>query len=209
MRNLFLISIIILFSSSLFSQENIAVFNIDTLASHIQWTGEKLTREHTGKIYLDSSYIELTNGNITAGKFIIDMNTMTNEDISDTTEKQTIIRHLKSKDFFDVEFYPYAKLKIIRAIPNPLAKKNQPNYTIISDLSIKDSTHTIVFPAIITMNDKELIANAKFNIDRTKFGIVYNSYKYFPNLTDVLINDKIKFKIYLRCVRLNNNEQEK
>lgn len=209
MRNIFLISIIILFSSSLYSQENIAIFNIDTLASHIQWTGKKFAREHTGKIYLDSSYIELTNGNITAGKFIIDMNTMTNEDIIDTTEKQTIIRHLKSKDFFDVEFYPYAKLKIIRAIPSPLAKKNQPNYTIISELSIKDSTHTIVFPAIITMNDKELIANAKFNIDRTKFGIVYNSHKYFPNLTDALINDKIKFKIYLRCLRLNNNEQEK
>jgi polyisoprenoid-binding protein YceI len=203
MKNLFLyIGIVLLSLSKLSAQDEIANYFADTLNSYVQWTGEKLLGTHTGKVLLDSSWMEFKNGNIIKGEFIIDMATITNEDIEDSTEQATLVRHLKNKDFFWIEKYPVSKLKIIRAIHNPRAKKNQPNYTIISELSIKDSTHNIVFPAKIILNDKELMATANFKIDRTKYGIIYNSGKFFSDIGDLLIKDYISFDIKLKCHRI-------
>ena len=105
-------------------------FVVDTVQSYVHWKGTKLFGEHFGKVLLDSSWIEFEKGKLKSGKFFINMSTIICEDILDSTLNSKLVNHLKREDFFDVNHYPYAKLEIRRAIPNPMAKKNDPNYTI-------------------------------------------------------------------------------
>lgn len=188
----------------LFAQEdNISYFRVDTNRSYVRWEGKKLLGSHHGRLLLNESEIEMKNGKISAGEFSVRMDSITCLDIEDPKLNQQLINHLKRPDFFGVEQFPVSNLKIKMSIPNPTAKKGQPNYTIIADLKIKDSTHTITFPAEIRLTDKEMKATSEFNFDRTKYDIKFNSLKFFPDIGDKMIDDMVNLQITLYLIRVN------
>jgi polyisoprenoid-binding protein YceI len=194
-----ILSLLLLFYFSLnaYTQDEISNYKIDTKRSYIRWTASKLTRAHYGRIYLDSSNITSINGKITDGHFLVDMKTMINSDIQSKAENQQLIKHLKSNVFFDIQKYPTSSLKIIKAIPNAFSKNGQPNYTLVGQLKIKDSTQIITFPAHIEMSGKNIRGKAVFTFDRTKFGMKFNSEKYFPKIGKLLIHDQVKLEIVI------------
>ncbi|OYT15065.1 MAG: hypothetical protein B7C24_15015 [Bacteroidetes bacterium 4572_77] len=190
------------FTYSAYSQnQDKSYYILDSAKSYIRWEGKKLTGSHYGHIYFDSSWVELTNGKISNGEFNLNMNSIVCHDIEDTTMNKQLVKHLKLPDFFDSEQFPQSFLKFKLSIPNPTAKKGQPNYTIIADLSIKDSTNTITFPAVIQLNDKGMNATSEFKFDRTNFNIHFNSIKFFPNIGDKLIYDDITLQINAQFIR--------
>ncbi|MBI2723075.1 MAG: YceI family protein, partial [Bacteroidetes bacterium] len=52
-------------------------------------------------------------------------------------------------------------------------------------------------PAKVTMDSAQFTAASKFNIDRTDFGLKYNSKKFFADIKDKAIGDIIEFDLNL------------
>jgi polyisoprenoid-binding protein YceI len=162
------------------------------VTGEIKWTGYGVGKSHDGVIKLKSGSVEMKNENIIGGTFVFDMTTL-NSTKFDYSEKLT--GHLKSADFFNVEKYNTATLKITQAT----ALKTDPNtYEITGDLTIKDKTNPIAFTAKVTKDGKKMKATGSIEIkDRTKFDIVYNSKQFstLSKLGDKLIEDNIKVDI--------------
>lgn len=168
-------------------------YTVDTAASQIMWEGAKPTGKHHGTIKLSSGTIHLNEGNVEAGEFVIDMNTIEDEDL-EGDDKASLEAHLKGTaegkegDFFNVKEYPTAKFEMT-SFENNMVKGN---------LTIKDKTNAIEFPATVTMEgDKMTLKSETFEIDRTKWGVNYGSKSVFPNLGDKFINDMIKITVSL------------
>ncbi len=168
-------------------------YTVDTSASQIMWEGAKPTGKHNGTIMLSSGTIHLNEGNVEAGEFVIDMNSINDEDL-EGEDKANLEAHLKGTvegkegDFFNVKEYPTAKFEMT-GYENNMVKGN---------LTIKDKTHAIEFPATVTMEgDKIMLKSETFEIDRTKWGVNYGSKSVFPNLGDKFINDTMKITVSL------------
>lgn len=160
---------------------------VDTSASSLKWNGKKVTGEHHGAIDLKSGSITLQNNQITEGNFVIDMSSMTNEDLSgDTREK--LLGHLKSDDFFSVESFPEATLKIKSS-----TKFTNGKTTVKGDLTIKGITHPIEFEA----NKSGDTYTANIEVDRTLYNVRYGSNKFFDNLGDKAIYDTFTLDVKL------------
>lgn len=168
-------------------------YTIDTTASQIMWEGSKPTGSHHGTMKLSSGTIHLNEGKAEAGNFVIDMNSINDEDL-DGNQKANLEAHLKGTaegkegDFFNVQEFPTAKFEMT-SIENNVVKGN---------LTIKDKTNAIEFPATVTMEgDKMMLKSEAFEIDRTKWGVNYGSKSIFPNLGDKFINDTMKITVSL------------
>ena len=78
--------------------------------------------------------------------------------------------HLKAPDFFDVKTNTTAKFVSSKV------EKTADGYTVTGDLTLNGKTNPVTFPAKITMAGG-LTLDAKFKLDRTKFGMVYGKGK--------------------------------
>ncbi len=168
-------------------------YNVDTAASQIMWEGEKPTGKHNGAIKLASGTVAVNNGAVEAGNFVIDMNSVDVQDL-EGEQKANLEAHLKGTvegkegDFFNVKEFPSAKFEMT-GIENNMVKGN---------LTIKDKTNAIEFPATVTMEgDKMMLKSEPFEIDRTKWDVNYGSKSIFDNLGDKFIDDEIKLTVSL------------
>lgn len=140
---------------------------VDTSASQLKWTGYHLAKsyEHWGYVSLKSGKATVKNGKITAGEFVIDMNTISSEDVEKESDKAKLVGHLKSDDFFSVEKYPEAKLVI---------KKMNASGKTTGDLTIRGITKEVEFQTKIEQaTDSKLVATADIKVDRTDFKVMY------------------------------------
>jgi len=170
-----------------FKSDSMEKKTVDVNKSKIEWTGEKLTGSHNGTIQLKNGYLMMEDEEITGGKFIIDMNTITVTDLSGES-KEKLEGHLNSDDFFGVNNFSTATLEIKNA-----AKKGNV-YGITGDLTIKGKTNPITFDLKMQGNS----ATTTLTIDRTKYGIRYGSGSFFDNLGDNTIYDEFKLDVSLK-----------
>lgn len=192
-----ILSAILLFASIYANAQN-QIFDVDVKSSSISWLGKKVTGQHDGNVQLKSGFIGLKNGKLEAGKFEIDMSSITCKDITDPAKNADLVNHLKNDDFFSVDKYPTAVLTITRIVPKNDVAKGLPHYNCFGNLSIKGKNNAVEFPAVIEVSGKSLSAKAKFSIDRTKWDISYKSGTVFPALTDKAIADNIEFEVNLK-----------
>lgn len=160
--------------------------------NEIIWLAKKVTGMHTGNIYIKNGYLLEEKGQLSTGEFEIDMNSMTCSDLLDAGTNQMLLNHLKSDDFFSVEKYPIAKLKI-----DKIKKLKDNNYLAVGKITIKGVEQNISFNFIANKSDNKLTAVSKIVIDRTKFGVKYGSGSFFDNLGDNMINDDFELAIKL------------
>ena len=68
---------------------------------------------------------------------------------------------------------------------------------------MKGATHGIKFPATVTVTDSEVsVTSDEFEIDRTKWGINFNSGSVMKDLAgDKVINDNIKLKVAVKATK--------
>ena len=175
-------------------------YSLDS-ASIITWTGSKPTQHHTGTFKLKDGKLYAANNVLTGGTFIIDITSLTDTDIRDGADKAKLEGHLKSPDFFDAAKYPTAKFEITSVAPfvvdssagKTSVLENATNI-IKGNLTIKDSTVNISFPAKVTIDANSASAFANFNIDRTRWGI---NYKGPGNPKDWIINKEVNIQLTL------------
>jgi polyisoprenoid-binding protein YceI len=173
---------------------------VNTADSKVNWTGKKPTGEHTGYVKLSGGEILLENKEIKGGSFTIDLNTIINTDVTDKDMNGKLVGHLKSPDFFDVAKYPAAKFVITRVskAAGTAAGALKATHTIEGDLTIKGITRKIRFDASINeLNGKVTATTAPFTIDRTLWGVNYQSKSVFAELKDQFIYDDMTLSIDL------------
>jgi polyisoprenoid-binding protein YceI len=164
-------------------------FAASTTESSIAWEGTKPNGDsHTGTVALKSGKLAMDNGAIAGGNFVIDLTQMTVTDEGmDDESKAKLIGHLTTGDFFEVEKYPTAAFEVTGATADSLT----------GNLTIKDVTKSITVPYFAQVDGGKAMVNASFTIDRTLWGVTYNSGNFFQNLGDYLIDDAVKFDVKL------------
>ncbi|MAV04910.1 MAG: lipid-binding protein, partial [Flavobacteriaceae bacterium] len=126
-------------------------------------------------------------GLVVSGNFIVDMTSISVEDISGSGKKR-LEGHLKSDDFFSVDKHDKALLSIKGS------KKTDKGFLVDANLTIKDLTHPIQF----NMVSIEGGYNADLVFDRSKYNVRFRSGSFFENLGDKLIIDDIVLSSELR-----------
>jgi polyisoprenoid-binding protein YceI len=169
-------------------------FLMDSKKSNIEWVGRGVGKSHNGTVTISSGSIVVDTKQITSMFAYIDMKTIKDLDIKDEGFNKQLTDHLKSADLFNIAKYPQATFKLVKGTRLDVPE-GQPNYKIVGDLNLHGVTQRLEFPATVVFAKKKVTATASVTIDRTKFGVTYNSGNYFKDLADNLIEDNIDIKI--------------
>lgn len=171
--------------------------NLET--SRLEWTGRNLMSAHHGTLKLRAGHIEIHDGHPLRGAFTIDLDSMENLDIPDPKMRQVLIWHLKSDDFFDTQRFPVAELQLTKMTALPDTRPGSPNYQVTGTLRLKGVSGDVTFPAILGPGaDGLLAADAHFDIDRTRWNVLYGSGKFYEKLGKHLVNDQISLALKLK-----------
>lgn len=173
-------------------------FAIDRDESRVEWTGRNLLNRHHGAVGLKTGHLTFENGWLVGGDFTLNMGTITCADITDPTLNQMLISHLKSEDFFDVGNHPEARFQIQKVEPVPGASPGMPNLHIVGELNLRGSAKPLEFQAAAGRTSEGRPAvQAVFALDRTTWGSIYGSGKFFHRLGMHLVNDLIEIQVRL------------
>jgi len=175
-------------------------FSVDTVSSQILW----YCGRHYGCVRLDTGSVESVNNNIIGGSFIVDMNTVSDDDITDNNLlRLTLDNVIKSLSFFNVETFSDSKFKI-----EEVEKIDSDYYYITGILEIQDVERNISFKSKIVFKENRIIVDSDIiNIDRTNWGVNYLSEKYDPEgKENMYVPDTISFKVHLFADEIRNNK---
>jgi polyisoprenoid-binding protein YceI len=171
---------------------------IDIQKSRVEWVGRNLLSRHFGTLKLRSGEIEVRDARIDCGKFTVDMDSIENVDIEDSTMRKLLIAHLKSDDFFDVQRFPTAEFQLSKIITLEDAKPGNPNSEVCGTLTLRGMSNDIAFPAIIAPTPDGLLAvDAHLDVDRTRWNVRYASGKLYEKIGKHLVNDEISIGLKL------------
>lgn len=194
-------------STSLMANEIKKVVNTD--ASVVNWLGKKkiVNDKHNGKIKIKEGTVTFDKkGQPLSAEVVLDMTTITNEDLKDQKMKEKLVSHLSGGDFFDVTKFPSSVLSIKKFEKQVAAKKEKDNkdakdnkaknaelYKAIGELQIKDQVKPISFDITIENTKGVYKGLGNLTIDRTIWGVKYGSDSFFKGLGDKVIANDINF----------------
>jgi polyisoprenoid-binding protein YceI/rhodanese-related sulfurtransferase len=171
---------------------------IDTAKSQVTWTGRNINVAHSGTIALKGGWIEITTALAGHGEFTLDMDSVADTDLADSTYNRMLVAHLKSDDFLDTVRFPVATFKLKHITLNPHAHPGQINADIDGELTLKGVTGGLGFPALIELlPGGEFAAEAHFDIDRSRWGVMYGSGKFYEKLGKHLVHDIISLGVHI------------
>ncbi len=170
-------------------------YNVDVTNSTVGWTGKAVGHGHTGIFKLNNGTLSVENGNITAGNFEINIGSLDNTDDAGD-KKKDLIGHLLSPDFFDGAKYPTAKFAVTAC--EALTGDTNGTHKISGNLTLKDSTKNVTFPAKVNVTETGLTADAKFVIDRSTWGMSYGTDK---SLKDKFIAPEVGITLKLSATK--------
>jgi polyisoprenoid-binding protein YceI len=176
---------------SFVSNAPLETYKINAAQSKVGWVGKKVTGQHNGTIAVKEGNLEVKGGKITGGSFVIDMNTIVCEDLTDAGTNAKFLGHLKSDDFFSVANNPTGTFTIKKVTAKGKAGAAD-KYQIEGDLTLKGITKPVSMDAEVTTAGKKMTAVSSFKINRTQWDIKFRSGSFFENLGDKMIYDDIE-----------------
>ena len=174
-----------LITMSLFAGGNLNARELkaDLEKSEVTWLGKKVTGRHHGTINLKSGTLKLENDVLVSGKFVIDMTSIKNIDLTDAETNGNLVGHLKSDDFFSVESFPEATLVIAGKATFEGNKAR-----VKGDLTIKGTTNPVEFDVV----RKGDVYQTTVTVNRAKYNVRYGSKSFFNDLGDKVIYDNFE-----------------
>ena len=169
---------------------------VDTKESVIQWTGKKkVGSQHSGKVSFKKADLKTNEkGEITGGTFVVDMHTITVEDLEGEW-KSKFLNHMKSDDFFDVKNHAEATLVIDRV------KDGKAH----GELAIRGKKQKVQIP----FKEKDGFYEGTLTFDRTKFGLIYGSKNFFKKLVaDKIIENEVTLDFKIKVEKEDSKKKE-
>ncbi len=174
---------------------------LDTTACILFWIGTKPTGEHKGSFRFRDGEIFVNDSTITGGNFTINIASLRNLDLNKQPDmQQQLEEELRGANFFDAGQFPTAKFEVTEVTPYHPAASDESvllkdaTHMIRGNLTMKNATKNITFPAKIVYEKGKVKAAANFNIDRTQWGMTYRADK---SLQDKLINSVVNIQFEL------------
>ena len=165
-------------------------YDVDASTSKVQWTGYHIVKSysHNGNINIKSGSLEVQDGELISGNVIIDMKSITNEDLTKEKDNTKLVNHLKSEDFFNANEYPESILNITN-----VKKIGDSKYNVTGDITIRGITEPVEFEATrLNQNDGSVKYSASLKIDRSKHEVLYGW-----SVENVVISNFFDLKIEL------------
>jgi polyisoprenoid-binding protein YceI len=124
------------------------------------------------------------------------MDSIENINLEGDELQPVLVSHLKSDDFFLVKIFPTAKFTIHKGKLTEKPFLSLPNYEIEGTLDLRGVKADLSFSTTIChTDDNGLVAEAHFDIDRTRWNVIYGSSRFFENLGMHLVFDLISFQL--------------
>ncbi|WP_312084279.1 YceI family protein [Epilithonimonas hominis] len=185
-------------SNEVLTTTNGQIYVIDTMNSKAEWKGFKVVKSdntsHIGTLKFESGEVTVKDNKLESGQFVIDMNSIANEDLKETDGNAKLIGHLKSADFFDVEKFPTASYEITKITEAPAGSDY--NTVLDGNLTLKGITKPATFNANVKIKDGELsIATEPKDINRDEFGI-----KFQMPAAEGLIKNEINVQMKVKAI---------
>lgn len=171
------------------------ILPLDLDECRLEWLGRNLLNKHFGTIDITSGHLEFSDGQLVGGELAFDLNSLKCTDLEGTDLHDVLIGHLRDHDFLDADQHPECRLVITGARPIEGANAGTPNLQVQADLTMRGVTQAIEFASASGLTDDgKAGAQASFAIDRTRWGILYGSSRFFHRLSGHLVNDLIEFQ---------------
>ena len=161
------------------------IFTVNADSSVVNWTayhkGGLNPRFGTTKT---TGTLSVENGNLTSGNLTSDINSLVSDPksvdpaASEGKTSADLDGHLKSADFFDVAKYPTVKFEITKVedlAAGTESKTVGANKTVSGNLTIKDKTVNVSFPAKVEITENGANLESKFTINRQDWGLAYGA----------------------------------
>ena len=176
---------------------------VDVKDSVIEWTGRNPNKKHVGNVRLTSGEINVKEGKV-SGKFEIDIESIRNIDLEGDPLQKVLIKHLLSDDFFFIKMFSQAILTIDSAEPIKDATQSEPNFKVSGDLKLRGMQNNISFPANVSgVQRGTLNIESHFDFDRTRWGVLYGSARFFERLGMHLVFDFISIQLWILARAVN------
>jgi polyisoprenoid-binding protein YceI len=173
-------------------------FRIDPAACSIEWTGRNAGNRHHGTVALASGTLTASGG-LLSGVFEIDLTSIACANLAGSDLHPVLIAHLCSDDFFFTDLFPKAVFEIVRAAPTAPAHLSAPNYLVEGKLSLRGLTRPLSFAATVVVPPEGGVAvEAHFDFDRTEWGVIYGSSRFFHFLGMHMVFDPVSIAVRIR-----------
>jgi polyisoprenoid-binding protein YceI len=164
-------------------------------ASRISWEGRNPNGAHDGTVELAAGELDVT-ADAVSGRFEVDLSTIRNADLAGDPSQAVLVEHLKSDDFFFVERFPQAVYRLRAAAPLPDGASTTPNYRVEGDLELRGVTVPLGFDATVNqLSDGRIAVEAHFDVDRTRWGVIYGSARFFAHLGKHVVFDPVSIRL--------------
>lgn len=178
------------------------LYRVDPVGSVVRWTGRNLFNHHSGTLKPAAGEFGFSENRLVRGRVVLDMNTIACEDLADPEISAILIRHLRDGDFFLVDRFPSAEVVVREAEAIRGSTVGTPNWEVRADVTLRGVTRPLKYPVLIAAaSPTRLTVQAQVELDRTAFGSIYGSGRFFRFLGKHAVNDQVHLHLKLHAER--------
>ena len=172
-----------------------APYTVVPAESGVLWTGRNFNGRHTGTLAISEGTLLCRNDSVT-GLFTLAMDSIANTDLAGTELQDVLETHLKSDDFFFVSHFPTCTVEITDMRPIPDAPATLPNYDVTAMMTLRGVAREISFQASLKpLADGRIALMANLDMDRTRWGVLYGSARFFKYLSYHIVFDLVSIDL--------------
>ncbi|GAB6192773.1 YceI family protein [Desulfocastanea catecholica] len=176
-------------------------YRIDHQLSEVEWVGRNANSRHFGTVDIAGGELYIEERMI-FGMIEIDMTTIHNKNLQGNELQPVLENHLRSDDFFFTDLFPRAVFTIKKAACIEPGWLTACNYHVNGELELRGVAADLEFDAtVVLMADNSLVLDAHFDIDRTKWQVIYGSTRFFEHLGMHKVFDLISLQLRLVAAR--------
>ncbi len=176
-------------------------YTVDAAASQVEWAGRNPNTRHIGTVDIAKGVIDIKDGTI-SGRVEIDMTTIHNINLEGDESHPVLEAHLQSDDFFFTKIFPKAIFTVKETKRIEPGWVTAPNYHVSGELTLRGVSADLEFDATAaSIEDGSFAIEAHFDIDRTRWNVIYGSTRFFEHLGMHKVFDLLSFQIRMIAVR--------
>lgn len=176
-------------------------YTVNTAISQLEWAGRNPNARHFGTVDIANGVIESVEGKIT-GMIEIDMTSIHNVNLEGDELQSVLEAHLSSDDFFVTKIFPKAVFNFEEIEPIEPGWATTPNFHVRGELTLRGISAALAFDTTVTnLDDGSLALEAHFDIDRTRWNVIYGSARFFEHLGMHKVFDMISLQLQIVAER--------
>lgn len=151
-------------------------------ASTITWFGRNRNSTHHGTVQLLGGELAVEENALT-GRLEVDMLSIKNLNLAGDELQPVLENHLKSDDFFFVDQFPTAIFTLKQGSMVPYPYLTSTNSAMEGELFLRGVKNDLIFAATVSQDEfKRIYIEAHFDLDRTRWDIIYGSTRFYEHL---------------------------